>query len=98
MNIAFSKNGVPIRLSYERWTHIVENHDDMASSFHDVLETIENPEVIYRGFKHALKAMQSRGHKNKIVVIYKELSKSDGFVITAFHTEAKLKGDILWHR
>ena len=29
-NIAYSINGVPIRLTAERWLHIVENHDDMA--------------------------------------------------------------------
>lgn len=74
MNIAYSKNGVPIRLSYERWTHIVENHDDMASSFHDVLETIENPEAIYRGFNGALKAMQSRGQKEGLLTISRVFS------------------------
>ena len=98
MNVAYSKNGVPIRLSFERWTHIVENHDDMASSFHDVLDTIENPEIIMRGYKNSLKAVQSRGRKRKIVVVYKELSKVDGFVITAYYTESKLKGVTLWHR
>ena len=37
MDIANSVNGVPIRLTYERWYHIVENHDELASRFHDVL-------------------------------------------------------------
>jgi uncharacterized protein YuzE len=31
MEVAYSVNGVPIRLNYERWYHIVENHDDMAT-------------------------------------------------------------------
>ncbi len=30
MDIAISKSGVPIRLTNERWYHIVENHDDLA--------------------------------------------------------------------
>jgi hypothetical protein len=30
MDIAISKTGVPVRLSDERWYHIVENHDDVA--------------------------------------------------------------------
>jgi hypothetical protein len=30
MDIAISKAGVPIRLTDERWHHIVENHDDLA--------------------------------------------------------------------
>jgi len=28
IEIAYSVNGVPIRLTYERWFHITENHDD----------------------------------------------------------------------
>jgi len=35
MEIAHSVNGVPIRLTYERWYHITENHDDLASYFYD---------------------------------------------------------------
>jgi hypothetical protein len=43
MDVAVSIKGMPIRLSYERWYHIVENHDEMASCYHDVLETIAAP-------------------------------------------------------
>jgi hypothetical protein len=46
MDVAFSKNGVPIRLTDERWFHIVENHDDVAGYYDEVLETIEDPEII----------------------------------------------------
>ena len=97
MNIAYSKNGVPIRLTYERWTHIVEHHEDMASSMDDVFETIENPEIIIRGHDGALQSVASRNKERKLIVIYRELSKTDGFVITAFHT-SKVKGVVLWHR
>ena len=31
MEIGYSVNGVLIWLTYERWYHIVENHDDMAT-------------------------------------------------------------------
>lgn len=30
MDVAISVDGVPIRLTAERWLHIVENHDDLA--------------------------------------------------------------------
>jgi hypothetical protein len=39
MDITRSVNDVPVRLNYERWYHIVD-HDEMASYYHDVLETI----------------------------------------------------------
>ena len=46
---ARSINGVPIRLSDERWRHVVEHHDDLAGHLHDVLETIASPEAVYEG-------------------------------------------------
>ena len=32
MEIVKSVNNVPIRLTDERWIHIVENHDDLAGN------------------------------------------------------------------
>ncbi len=37
MDIAISKSGGPIRLADERWYHIVENHDDLAGYYNEVL-------------------------------------------------------------
>jgi hypothetical protein len=96
MDVARSVNGVPIRLSYERWYHIVENHDDLASTFHEVLDTIEEPEIVVRGSHGALKAGRSMGRKKWLVVIYRELSKRDGFVITAYFLARKPQGEVIW--
>ena len=43
------KNGVPIRLTEERWFHITEEHSEMAGYYFEVLETVEEPEAIYKG-------------------------------------------------
>src|SRR5262249_28310887 len=32
MDVAYSKNGVPIRLSDERYSHIVENHGELPAT------------------------------------------------------------------
>ena len=48
-NIAVFVHNIPIRLTDERWMHIVENHDDMAGYYFDVLETVANPEWIFQG-------------------------------------------------
>ena len=61
MDITYSVNNVPIRLTYERWFHITENHDDLSSYYFEVLETVESPELIVRGNKGALKAVKSMG-------------------------------------
>jgi hypothetical protein len=96
MDVAHSVNGVPIRLSYERWYHIVENHDDLARTFHEVLDTIEKPEHIVRGSHGVLKAVRSMGRKKWLVVVYRETSRRDGFVITAYFLSKRPKGEEIW--
>jgi len=96
MEIAHSVNGVPIRLTYERWYHITENHDDLASYFYDVLETIQKPDFVVRGNKGSLKATRNIGKKKWLIVVYKEVSKRDGFVITAYFLDTKPKGEVIW--
>lgn len=59
METVYSVNGVPIRLTYERWYHVIENHDDLASHFYDVLETVEKPDFIMRGNEGTLKATKN---------------------------------------
>lgn len=49
MEIAYSVNGVPIRLTDERWRHIAENHDEMAEYEQEVLDAIEKPKWVTRG-------------------------------------------------
>ena len=78
-------HGVPIRLSDERWRHIVEHHDDLAGHYHDVLETVAAPDAVYEGSAGELLALR-RYRERYLVVPYRELSKDDGFVITAFFT------------
>lgn len=57
MNKVLSRNKVPIRLTEERWFHIVENHNDLAGRYDDILMTIENPDMILQGYKDALLAI-----------------------------------------
>lgn len=70
----------------------------MASYFYDVLETIEKPELVIRGSQATLKATKSFSKRKWLVVIYKEQSKKDGFVITAYFLNKKAKGEVIWRR
>ena len=49
MDVVKSKNNVSIRLTEERWFHITEAHPEMAGYYFEVLETVEDPDVIYEG-------------------------------------------------
>lgn len=89
MDIVKSKNDVPIRLTEERWFHITEEHSEMAGYYFEVLETVKEPEAIYEGKMGELLAVKKVENDKNIVVFYRELSKEDGFVITAFLTKRK---------
>ena len=86
MEIVHSKNGVPIRLTEERWLHITEEHSEMAGYYFDVLEIIQEPAEIYEGGAEELLAVKEINPEKYIVVVYKEVSREDGFIITAFLT------------
>jgi len=86
MDIAISINKVLIRLTEERWYHISTGHPEIADYYYEILETIENPNIIYEGIYGDLIAVSDRDDTSGkfIVVVYKELSHTDGFIITAF--------------
>ena len=80
---------MPIKLTEERWIHIAEEHSEMADYFFEILEVIENPEAIYEGKMGECLAVREIEKGKYIVVVYRELSKRDGFVITAFLTRRR---------
>jgi hypothetical protein len=98
MDRVLSRSGVPIRLAAERWFHIVENHDDLAGHYDDVLETVENPEVILQGEEGALVAAKRLAPQRHLAVVYKEVSADDGFIVTAYFTRRLARRTIVWRR
>ena len=98
MDYALSIDGTPIRLTAERWFHIVENHDDLAGHYDDVLDAIENPDLVVRGYRGSLIAARGFGRKRYLMVVYREVSGEDGFVITAYFTSKIDRKKALWRR
>ena len=98
IDIAISVDGVPIRLTQERWFHIVENHNDLAGYADDVLDAVEQPEVIVRGYNKSLIAVRGYGHQRYLQVVYRQLSGNDGFIVTAYFSSKFNQAQILWKR
>ena len=90
----YSTNGVSIRLTDERWTHITEEHGELAGIRLEIMETIANPTEIFAGNRGELLAVQEVEPGKYLVVVYRE-SQQDGFIITAFLTR---KGHALRRR
>ncbi|MCL4861749.1 MAG: hypothetical protein KJZ93_20190 [Caldilineaceae bacterium] len=84
-HIAQSKNSIPIRLTDERWDHIVDEHGELADQRDDVLETVQNPQRVLAGQGGELLAVREVLPGKLLVVVYREFIE-DGFVITAFLT------------
>ena len=98
MDVAISVAGVPIRLTHERWFHIVENHDDVAGYYDDVLDTVENPDLVLRGYRDSLVAVRSYGRQRYLMVIYRQVSVDDGFIITAYFTRKIDRRKAVWRK
>jgi len=103
MLIISSQNSVPVRLTTERWQHIVHRHPEMAEQRERVLETVVEPELIQRGDYGELLAIRFYRHTpltNKyLVVVYREVDRNDGFILTAYFTNRPSgKRVTLWKR
>ena len=96
MEIVYSINGVPIRFIEERWEHIVSNKPYMESYYERILDAIEEPTFVMRGYSGSLVAVLPVGRQRYLHVVYKEISPEDGFIITAFIARKYNRRMIVW--
>ena len=96
MDTTQSVDGVPIRLTEERWFHIVENHDEVAGYYDEVLDTVANPEVVMPGYGGSFVAIRNYGRRRYLCVIYRQISSTDGFIITAYFSRRIDRRKAIW--
>lgn len=97
---AISKNGVIIRLTEERWKHVILMHPNLINKHNEVLNAVKNPDYVLRGKTGELLAVCGPLKRLYLVVIYKE-AQTDGFIITAFETTDTtwlFKKEIVWSK
>jgi hypothetical protein len=83
---AVSVNGVPIRLPQERWEHIIDEHVELQALHDEILMAVAQPDRVLEGNAAELFAVRMVESGKALVVVYREVSAEDGFVITAFLT------------
>lgn len=98
-----SINGVKIRLTQERWIHITTSHLEFdPDDYKTVLDAVGNPDTILKGDTGELLAAKRQARKRVwIVVAYKEVSKEDGFILTAYLTTDSswlFQKELLWNK
>jgi hypothetical protein len=96
MDTVYSVKGVPIRLTEERWKHIAGNKPYMEAYYERVLEAVERPIAILRGYSGTQVAVLSISKQRYLHVVYREISQDDGFIITAFVARKYNKGIVIW--
>lgn len=88
-----SANCVPIRLSEERWNHILKGHGELGGFQVELLLTVSRPEAVYRppsGRRPQFAAvrrfdrLRASGLAENLVVHYREVSVDDGFILTSY--------------
>src|SRR5687767_3191879 len=80
-----SWSGIRIRLTDERWTHIIEEHGELIGLRSHVLDAVESADRVLMGGSSELLAIKEMERGKWIVVVYRE-DADDGFIITAFLT------------
>lgn len=98
-----SKNNILIRLTSERWLHIRTSHKEIdPDDFASIMNVVKDPDAVLQGDAGELLAIKKRSRKNAwIVVVYKEIGQSDGFIITAYITSVSqwlFKREVLWSK
>jgi hypothetical protein len=103
MQIVKSVAGVPIRLTPERTAHIERRHPEMDGESERILKTLSSPDLVQEGDSGTLVAIKHYPEtpltEKFCCVIYRELSESDGFILTAyFATKPADWRKIVWKR
>ena len=93
--IVQSVNGVPIRLPPERWRHISEGHPDLSGKLGEVIAAIRSPDLVQEGDLGTLLAAK-RQEDLYLVVVYREVTATDGFVVTAYRARRLRERNVVW--
>ncbi len=96
LGTAKSVNGVTIRLTDERWEHIIEVRPFMRGYEEDVPIAVESPELLLKGAGGVLVAVVAFGRRGYLQVIYKEVTRTDGFIITAYFKDSYNRKQVIW--
>ena len=92
-----------IRLTEERLHHLEADHPEMAGQLPRIAETLVDPDRIVRSRTDATVDLFYKWYASTPVtakflcVVVKALS-DDPFMITAYHTDAVKRGEVLWEK
>lgn len=91
--------GFTVRTSESYWQRLITKHPDIADLEELVQEALAAPDEIRRSSRDdgVLIFYLFRSEKRWVVAVARRLN-GDGFLITAYQTDAIKEGESIWHR
>jgi hypothetical protein len=92
-----------IKLSKKVLNHIVTRHPEVAAYAHEIVKTVQDPDLVIKGLRDELKALKFYTNLHigpkYFVVVYRKFH-GEKVIITAYFTSnvAKVKGEVLWKK
>jgi hypothetical protein len=88
-----------VRTSAEYWEKLIVKHPDIADLQAEVKQALNSPDEIRRSSRdpNLLLFYLTLKEKRWVVAVARRLN-GDGFLITAYQTDAIKEGEILWHK
>lgn len=104
-----SKRGMLIRVTMKQWEHIVTARPELGNLMKEILDAVEHPDEVLEPLQrikpqlHAVKKSEkllSAGLSQNLVVVYREATLQEGFIMTAFPISDRRKARMyrLWRR
>ena len=91
--------GFTVRTSESYWQRLIVKHPDMEGLENLVQQALTSPDEIRRSSRDqgVLLFYLARKEKRWVVAVTRRLN-GDGFLITAYQTDAIKEGESIWHR
>ena len=92
-----------IRLTDERLQHLETDHPEMAGQLSRIAETLADPDRIVHSRTDATVELFYKWYAStpvtaKFLCVVVKALPDDPFMITAYHTDAVKRGEVLWEK
>ncbi|MDS3860983.1 hypothetical protein RIF25_09195 [Thermosynechococcaceae cyanobacterium BACA0444] len=95
----FTPLSFTVRTSEEYWKKLIVKHPDIADLELEIQQTLSNPDEIRQSSRdpNVLLFYLCLKERRWVVAVARRIN-GDGFLITAYQTDAIKEGETLWHK
>ena len=90
--------GFKVRTSSAYWQKIILKHPDLAEQLESVKQALSAPDEIRRSSRDASVLLFYLAGSHRWVVAVARRADNEGYLITAYQTDAIKEGETIWHK